>query len=154
MLTPAEWLLSDDTGTSSKTICAVMIGARIEVRHWYEHDIPHDAGDFGRCYRLLLLFPEWRQRLPEVAQRFPKWGPMVQAWQELTALYERICEPDGTYTQASYERNKHAAKTLWDRMRSLADECRVADGWKQTGPGSWEKGERKRTALGNVSIEV
>lgn len=146
-MTPTDWLLSGDTGISSETICAVMVGATAR-----RVDIPYDTDDFGRCYRLLTLFPEWRARLPEVAKRFPKWGPMVMAWDELTSLYERLCDPDGRYTWAS---NKEAAKTINERMRALADDCRIADGWKRTGPGSWEKGEHSRVKVGsNLTIET
>lgn len=82
-MTPIEWMMSGDTGISSKTICAVMTGCR----NIGGADLPHDPDDFGRCYRLLILFPEWRPHLQEVADIFPIWGPMVRAWDELTELY-------------------------------------------------------------------
>jgi hypothetical protein len=135
-MTAVEWLLSGDTGISSETICMVMTGSRTPER-WWSCDTPHDPSDFGRCYRLLLRFPEWRSRLPEVAQRLPKWGPMVEAWDELTALYERLCEPDGRYTTESYERNRQAAKTMYERMKKLNDEGMRAAGWKERSPGYW-----------------
>lgn len=145
-MTPTDWLLSNDTGISSKTIFTVMTGSWMSGRAW-DCDTPHDPDDFGRCYRLLALFPQWRGRLQEVAHHFPKWGPMVAAWDELTALYERICEPDGRYTRASYEANKEAAKTLYERMKTLNDEGKIADGWKKTGPNSWSKNGAQEFAL-------
>ena len=81
-MTPIEWLLGDDTGTSSQTILAVMTGSKIECV-----DVPLDRADFGRCHRLLVHFPEWRARLPEVANRYPEWAPLVRDWDALTALY-------------------------------------------------------------------
>jgi hypothetical protein len=54
----------------------------------FGHDVPCDPDDFGRCYRLLRLFPTWRARLGEVSAKYPRWKPMVDAWDELTALYE------------------------------------------------------------------
>lgn len=120
-MTPIDWLMSDDTGTSSKTICAVITGSSMNYP-----DVPHDPSDFGRCHRLLSLFPEWRPRLHEVAEKYPMWGPMVAAWDELTALYREESE-DGA----------KAAPKLYARMRELIDEGRIAAGWKQTGPGSW-----------------
>lgn len=116
-MTPIDWLMSGDTGTSSKTICSVMTGSDAPE---FGPDVPHDADDFGRCYRLLELFPEWRGRLPEVAAKYPKWGPMVVAWDELSALYEA----------KDYDR-------FWTRIQALEDEGRIAAGWKKTGPNSW-----------------
>jgi hypothetical protein len=138
MMTPIDWLLSDDTGTSSETICMVMTGSR---GNHYLGSPPSDNDDFGRCYRLLRLFPQWRSRLPEVAQRFPAWGPMVGAWGELETLWEAYCDPAGRVGAKEYAANKSAAKKLYERMKVLYDEGRIADGWKQTGPGSWAKGE-------------
>ena len=56
-----EWATGDDTGASSKALCRFMLGL--------EHDgsVPSDAGDRGRCIRLLDLIPEWWDRLDEVA---------------------------------------------------------------------------------------
>ena len=85
-MTPQEWIIGNDTGTSSKTIWAVMMGARITSV--FGASVPLDPADFGRCYRLLQHFPEWKERLPEVAEKYPKWGPMVKAWEEMTALWE------------------------------------------------------------------
>jgi hypothetical protein len=120
-MTPIDWLLNGETGVSSKTICAVMTGS---VAHY--NDVPHDPSDFGRCYKLLALFPEWRARLHEVAEKFPMWGPMVEAWDELTALYE----------EETKSKSGKAPK-LYDRMQVLIDEGRIAAGWMKTGPGCW-----------------
>jgi hypothetical protein len=32
--------------------------------------------------------PEWRARLSEVAACYPKWKPLVDHWDEVSALYE------------------------------------------------------------------
>lgn len=113
-MTPVEWLLGDDTGSSSKTLLAVMTGVNYEGA-----SLPWDNDDFGRCYRLLKRFPEWRVRLPEVAQQYPEWGPMVAAWDELTTMYEKICEPDGQYTARSYAANRGQAAVMYERMQGL-----------------------------------
>ena len=108
-----EWLLGGDTGTSSETICAVMTGSKID-----DADVPYDAGDFGRCYRLLTAFPAWRARLPEVAARYPEWAPLVREWDSLTAEYI-------------------ANKPMYERLRALIDEGRIAAGWESPAPGYW-----------------
>lgn len=96
-----------------------------EMKGHFRPDIPYDPGDFGRCYRLLQHFPEWHTRLPEVAAKYPVWGPMVKAWDELTALYEE-------------EKQSGKAPKLYKRMKELIEAGRLAAGWKKTGPCSWE----------------
>jgi hypothetical protein len=78
----ARWLAGGDTGTSSKTIWSVMTGYPVD-----RHDVPHDPADFGRCHKLLELFPAWRARLPELAARHPMWAGLVEHWDDLTAMY-------------------------------------------------------------------
>ena len=76
------WIVGHDTGRSSKTIWGVMMGVRVP-----DMDAPHDPDDFGRCYRLLQLIPEWRRRLHEVAGQCPRWKPIIEAWPQLARLY-------------------------------------------------------------------
>ena len=76
------WLKSWDTGMSSETIWRVMMGETPS-----RPSIPYDPSDFGRCYRLLKTVPSWRGRMAEMGQ-FKAWKPFVEAWDELTALYE------------------------------------------------------------------
>ena len=82
--TPQEWSQSRDVGISSFTIYQVMTGSPSPYK---QHDPPKDPEDFGRCYRLLALFPEWRLNLHKVADLFPAWKPLVTNWMELSFLY-------------------------------------------------------------------
>lgn len=66
------WLMGDDTGISSKALCAHMLG--IEGAR---NMPPSDAGDRGRCIRLLQLIPEWQPRLDEMAQYKPTSGIVI-----------------------------------------------------------------------------
>lgn len=138
-MTPTEWLLGGDTGTSSQTICAVMTGSKID---WA--DVPADPSDFGRCYRLLRHFPEWKARLGEVVARYPEWTALVREWDALTVLYEEeIQNPNGK------------APKLYGKMKELIDEGRIAAGWTKTGPGSWQGPKRKVFELSpGVSIHT
>ena len=79
------WVGNGDTGTSSLTIWSVLTG--YPSPHG-RYDVPHDPDDFGRCYRLLQVMPLWRSRLVEVVEKCHDWTPFVDAWDELTALYE------------------------------------------------------------------
>lgn len=58
------WSLSDDTGTSSKTM-AKWLGLGLKIG-WSSP--PSDASDRGRCIRLLELIPEWIPRLNELTR--------------------------------------------------------------------------------------
>jgi hypothetical protein len=80
--TPGAWRRSGDTGESSMTVWSALMGVTVE-----RASFPYDAGDFGRCYRLLHSIPGWRQRVPEVALAYPSWAPLVEAWDELERLY-------------------------------------------------------------------
>lgn len=108
--TPREWLDGYDTGISSKAICRTLLGLPVE-----DPTPPRDPADFGRCYRLLKLFPDWRARLAEVAKAFPAsaWPALVACWDELTQLYE-LELPTGS------------APKLWARMQQLSED-RTAD---------------------------
>lgn len=126
-MTEHQWILGRDTGVSSKTILAVMMGVITQpTQCGFDYDVPHDPADFGRCYRLLKLFPAWRVRLEEVANLFPKWRPMVREWSELERTYEREL-PTGK------------CRELYDRMRLLVDEGMLCDGWVRESPYSWRR---------------
>lgn len=77
-----KWLLSGDTGSSSKAICAHMIGSGSGDGYSY----PSDPSDLGRCLRLLELIPEWKPRIAEMAQYSPGWAGLLAEWDVLTEL--------------------------------------------------------------------
>jgi hypothetical protein len=131
-MTPIEWLLSGDTGISSECICAVMTGSKFR-----DDSPPSDPSDFGRCYRLLQKFPEWKARMGEVAAKCPEWSALVREWDSLTDLFE-----------AESKNKSGNAPRLYARMKVLLDEGRIAAGWTKTGPGSWRGPNRTETAIG------
>ncbi len=116
-MTPQQWLYSGDTGVSSLTIFHVMTGTVVDPTDCYRGslDIPYDADDFGRCYRLLKSIPEWRGRLTEAATVLRKWAPLVERWNELEALYET------------------SPSLCTDRLFELYPLCMKAEGWVRTG---------------------
>lgn len=60
-----KWATGNDTGTSSEFLCRFMLGIEPSQRGV---SVPSDAGDRGRCIRLLNLIPEWWDRLDELAK--------------------------------------------------------------------------------------
>lgn len=79
----ANWLSGNDTGLSSKTIMGAFLGTQVD-----SPDMPWDADDFGRCYRLLKLFPEWRNKLHVVSEKYPAFTPAERVWDLVETLYE------------------------------------------------------------------
>lgn len=78
------WVTSWDTGESSLAIYRFMSGG---LGAGSNPAIPHDPSDFGRCFRLLAVEPEWRARMLEMAS-IKAWAPFVLRWAELEALYQ------------------------------------------------------------------
>ena len=123
---PEQWIVNGEVGTSSKTIWAVMMdGVLPNRKDSWDYSVPHDPDDFNRCWKLLVLFPEWRNRLPEVASQFPAWIGFVREWDKLTAMYESLLAED-----------KHYSHEMYDLMKQLEDEGRLADGLIQDSPSS------------------
>jgi hypothetical protein len=98
-----QWYRGGDTGVSSETIFEVMTGVPVQRR-----GIPWDPADFGRCYRLLQVFPGWRARLQEVATLHAEWQPFVDNWAKMEELYERDLPTD-------------RSKDLYNMMITLRD---------------------------------
>jgi len=59
-----KWASSEDTGASSISLFKHMLGFEDN-----RNASPMDAGDRGRCIRLLNLMPEWWDRLDEMAEK-------------------------------------------------------------------------------------
>ena len=76
------WMASDDTGSSSKYMAAVMSGVPGNYAH------PHDTGDFGRCSRLLDAVPEFRDKMEMMRDKSPQWAALLDAWSDIESLIE------------------------------------------------------------------
>lgn len=77
----ARWVVSDDTGLSSRAIWTHMMGVTPQIHRAWDH--PHDARDIGGCFRLLEAVPAWKARLPEMATRSSAWAKLVARWDEI-----------------------------------------------------------------------
>lgn len=83
-----DWLLNGNTGSSSKTLCAHMLGLRIEKDN--SRTAPADGADRFRCVELLMLIPEWVERLDEMADETDMfWG---DTWAESIPLIRGYIE--------------------------------------------------------------
>jgi hypothetical protein len=80
-----EWFESWDKGISALTIFNAFKG---HGQSSMGPNVPHDPADFGRCYRLLKVAPEWRVNLQQVADKHLFWQPFVDHWDTMEKLYE------------------------------------------------------------------
>lgn len=83
-----RWWRGLDVGTSSAAIFSVLcrnIYLTGEAERMANVSTPMDAEDFGRCQRLISLFPEWKSKLSEIADKYPstKWPAIIARWDEL-----------------------------------------------------------------------
>lgn len=100
----AQWIVGGDVGASSRAIWGHMMGATLKNAAF---DYPSDCGDFGRCYRLLKLIPEWRPRVLEMARYGKVWAALAVSWDELERLYEHDAIPaKNQWSDAMYQRMK------------------------------------------------
>lgn len=74
-----NWLATGQTGESSKTIAFRMLGGT----HYKHESHPYDPDDFNRCFKLLVVVPEIRPRLREMAAVSPSWSALVDHWDEI-----------------------------------------------------------------------
>lgn len=83
----AAWRAGTDTGTSSITLCDALEGKPLTRK-----SIPHDAGDFGRCVRMVESCGWTREQLASVrdhlAEKVPDWGPILDSWDGLVKAYQ------------------------------------------------------------------
>lgn len=104
------WIIAGEVGISSKTIWTVMRGVNISLVSSFGGGAsfypPSDPADFRRCYLLLRLIPEWRERLWEIPIQFPLWNGIVYHWDELTTLYEQERENPDKSAPLLYKRMK------------------------------------------------
>jgi hypothetical protein len=78
-----SWLLSRDTGISSKAMVRrIVVGDRPEADAY-----PRDPADFGRCLRLLERVPTIKTDLRFMRDVSPQWAALLDRWIEVEALY-------------------------------------------------------------------
>jgi hypothetical protein len=81
-----RWLLSDDTGVSSKALCACFCGISSTDKF---DNYPRDPSDFGRCKRFLeILTPEDKNKvLQKAAGLSVEWKALAGKWDLLEKMY-------------------------------------------------------------------
>lgn len=91
-----KWFLDGKIGSASKAIVRKMMGMEPRynrVKFKQDTYAPIDIDEFGKCIKLLDLFPAWRERLPDMVTVSPEWAVLVANWPKLEAEYR--AEMDG-----------------------------------------------------------
>lgn len=88
------WALSDDTGTSSKTIARWMTSTHGITGAYFSP--PSDGADRARCIRLLELIPEWLPRLNEMGKFYDS---IERQGQSFTISSSGISADDNTWAR-------------------------------------------------------
>lgn len=70
------------TGISSKTIIAYCTGVE-----YFDAGRPYDASDVRRCLNVLQFFPEWKEKIKNIDERFPCWGAIGRNWEKVEVAY-------------------------------------------------------------------
>ena len=86
-----QWLANGERGLSAETIFETLTGMRCRPSIWGSNHYPHDADDLRQCLELLRRVPEFAPRFGEMRAVSPVWARLVDAWDELTALFEQEC---------------------------------------------------------------
>ncbi len=81
-----EWLMSENTGVSSKYIASVYLSGKV-LRSMWSDTTPSDSPDLGRCVRLIEQLPRVRDCFPVLREASPVWRIYVDHWDKLTALW-------------------------------------------------------------------
>lgn len=76
------WLRSDDVGMSSRYMASVLGGFECPYNH------PLDLDDFGRCSRLLLAVPEFREKLEMMRSKSEQWAALLDVWTQVESLID------------------------------------------------------------------
>lgn len=130
-----EWLLSGDTGESSKAICSHMLFGK-------QHESaahPNDPADIGRCFRLLAKIPEWESRIGEMSAYGAAWISLSERWQEIKDCMEEEVGIDwskGDRANKTYAMMKVAISDGYRKDNRY--ECQFRD--DGTLISSWRKG--------------
>ena len=79
------WLRNGEHGMSSESIFANLSSIKFSGP---VTSYPHDSSDFGRCYALLQIVPEFKTEFKNMRKASPMWSKFVDNWDKLTDMYE------------------------------------------------------------------
>ena len=117
MKTQNWWIVNGRTGISSRTMWAALNDA-YDQESGASYDIPHDAADFGRCYRYVEATGLSLEDIQQVGEIIPWWKPITDEWESLCELY---LDPQ---ENAIDNDERLGTSMLYSRLKQLGDVCR------------------------------
>ena len=106
------WLANGERGLSSKAIAFKLLLPGVEKCSVFLNH-PHDPDDIRRCFMLVDLSPEIRNRIEEMKNISVAWSDIIDNWDKIR---DQLIEEVGDYSQPCYEKN--APKT-YDLMKKV-----------------------------------
>lgn len=94
-----EWLSSNDTGISSKSLAFEYLGTLNN-----NVDAPRDPSDLGRCLRLIKIVPDVRKCVDSLATKHLRWAKAAKVWEQIAKSMEEEVGID-------WSKGERAAKT-------------------------------------------
>ncbi|MBY4887762.1 hypothetical protein K5Y32_07420 [Pantoea sp. DY-15] len=83
-----QWQAKGSVGVSSATMASIAMG--MDKNFYHSHFCPPwDPSDLTRCMKLVDFIPEIRDHFPAIAEKCPKFAPILNHWDELTAMVRR-----------------------------------------------------------------
>ena len=96
------WFLNGKITPAAKNIVRRMLGIDPRQNHFHAREDafhPRDVNEFGRCMLLLEQFPEWRERIADMAPLSKEWAVLAINWPKLEAEY--MAEVEGKAHEGS-----------------------------------------------------
>ena len=115
VLKVSQWLASDDTGLSSKSLAKEFLGLPHDDgdRMWRGIHSPSDPDDIGRCFRLIEACPAVRNAVKSLGEKSETWKKLSERWDE---IYTSMDNEVGIHWQKA-----HKAPKTYDLMRVVIE---------------------------------
>lgn len=86
-MTIREWLLTDDTGSSSRYMASILDDRETLSIH-EPYSFPRDCGGFGRCVRMVRAVG-YSHRIQLMVGTGKEWSYIAKHWAQMTALFDK-----------------------------------------------------------------
>ncbi len=122
----ANWFLSGETGSSSKTMAAMALGSTVNKGY-----TPGDVGDFSRCMKLVQQVPSVISALckriaMEGTLPIPKFVVFVSHWKKMAELYTAVWDEGKNPPYEEY-RNLPEFKHLFEMIQLINSGAKAED---------------------------
>jgi len=100
-----QWQSTGNVGVSSATMASIALGMKKNFYGSY-FSPPSDPSDLHRCMKLVQCIPEIKDSFPLIAEKCPRFSPVIQHWDELTGLLRKELKRPDKRAPETYARMK------------------------------------------------